>query len=71
MPKGRQLMTLNTANSIECKKTGTSRIFQTEKELKTYLRRHDKFCDCGMNEGTGIKYSYDSMRPVKLEKNEL
>ena len=70
MPKGR-LMTLNTAYSIECKKTGTSRIFQSEKELKTYSRRHDIFCDCGMNEVTGVKYSYDSMRPVKLEKNEL
>ena len=34
MPKGRQLITLNTANSIECKKTGTSRIFQSKKELK-------------------------------------
>ena len=71
MPKGNKMRVKYNAYYTKCNITGTSREFPTEKELKTYNRRHDKFCKCGMNEGTGVVSTYGSMKTPDFIQNEL
>jgi hypothetical protein len=62
MPKGHVEQTTNISYGITCHIKGTTRLFTTEKEKNTYLRRHNKVCDCGKNgrDTTGMVYDYAS-----------
>ena len=71
MPKGQVEKDSQFSFGVTCHKKGTTRIFMTQKELKTYLKRHDKVCDCGKSEYTGMVYDYESrQKPLSLV-NEL
>jgi len=70
MPKGQQEKTRMSVFGIECRKAGTKRIFQTEKDLKSYLKRHDKICDCGKNEVTGVVHNYGSRQRSDVVVND-
>ena len=66
MPKGTKEILRNSSFGIQCGLTGTKRIFHSEKELKSYLKRHDKVCPCGKKEETGVSAILGQGKHLKL-----
>ena len=71
MPKGTKEILRNSTFGIQCGLTGTKRIFHSEKELKSYLKRHDKVCPCGKKEETGVVSNFGSRKTPRIMVNEL
>ena len=71
MPKGQQERVRNSTFGIQCMISGTKRVFTTEKDLNSYLRRHDKVCSCGKSEETGVVKNFGSRTSPEIIVNEL
>ena len=53
MPKGKNQKEVFQSYHFMCMLKDIHKEFQTEKEMNTYLNRHDKFCDCRLKMATG------------------
>ena len=54
MPKGKNQKEIFTGYVVMCLVKDTHKDFQTKKEMNTYLKRHDKCCDCRLQQASGV-----------------